>query len=64
MRMSEKCNKNNKHNNNSDNPLTSCRTDGRKNILINSKTANHRSMRILHPPNGGGADFNLIHQPF
>ena len=28
MRMSEKCRNNNKHNNNSDNPLTSRRTDG------------------------------------
>ena len=32
MRMSEKCrNKNNKHNNNSDNTLTSRRIDGGKN---------------------------------
>ena len=32
MRMSEKCR--NKHNNNSDNPLTSRRNDGGKNIYV------------------------------
>ena len=34
MRMSEKCPNNINNNNNSDNPLTSCRTDGGKNIYI------------------------------
>ena len=35
MRMSEKCRNNKHNNNNSDNPLTSRRSDGGKNALQN-----------------------------
>ena len=34
MRKSEKCHNNNKHNNNSDNPLTSRRTNGGKSCQL------------------------------
>ena len=54
MRMPEKCRNNYIHNNNNpDNPLTSCRTDGGKNMAFFSRLESPGSLHPLQEAHPG-----------